>query len=75
MSNKEEITVEKYEFELNRSFELGVGKGWIQAGEYLDEVAMKLFKQEFYDDAVKMKKISNDIKEIGNKRADIARKK
>lgn len=75
MPDKEEITAYKYEFELTRSFELGISKGWIQAGEYLDKAALELFSKELYDDAIKMKKLSNDIKEIGNQKAEIARKK
>ena len=74
-TNNEEITVEKYEFELTQSFELGIGAGFERAGEYLEKAAIELFKKHLDSDAIKIRILSDDLKKIGNEKANLAREK
>jgi hypothetical protein len=69
------VSIKEFEFECTRSYELGIASGYEQAGVYLEAAAIELFKKRLDSDALKLRKLSDDLKEIGNKKADTARQK
>jgi hypothetical protein len=77
MSRKDEepISGEKYEFELTRHFELGIGSGWEQAGKILLDKATDYFKKKEDSTAILLRKLSEEITKKGEELAEAARQK
>jgi hypothetical protein len=69
------ISEEKYEIELTRHFELGIGSGWEQAGRLLLDKATELFKRKEDSTAALLRKLSEEITKKGETLAEAARQK
>ena len=72
---EEPVSGEKYEFELTRHFELGIGSGWEQTGKFLLEKATDYFKKKEDSTATLLRKLSEEITKKGEDLAEAARKK
>ena len=71
----ETISVEKYEFELGRTFELGTGAGLEQAGRMILENATNFFKANNDEMAKVLRKLALEITKEGETLAEKARQK
>ncbi len=75
MSESLTISEDEYNFELTRSFELGIGSGWESAGKLLLEKATEYFKRKDDKTAELLRSLSEEIIKKGTGLADAARKK
>jgi hypothetical protein len=73
--NEEVISGEKYEFEITRHFELGIGSGWEQAGKLLLTKATEHFMRKDDITAKLLRTLSEEITKKGEDLAEAARQK
>ena len=75
ISLEDTISVEKYEFELGRSFELGIGAGLEQAGRTVSEKATNFFKANNDEMAKALRNLAFELTKEGKTLAEKARQK
>jgi hypothetical protein len=69
------ISVEKYEFECTRSFELGIGSGLQQASEVVLAKATSAFERNQDEIAKFLREVAKNLKSSGEIKSEEARKK
>jgi late competence protein required for DNA uptake (superfamily II DNA/RNA helicase) len=76
-ANKQEevITVEKYEFECTRCFELGIGSGLEQTSSIVLARATLAFERNQDEIAKLFRELANSLKSLGEIKSEEARQK
>jgi hypothetical protein len=72
---KESVSMEEYEFEITRHFELGIGSGWEQVGTFLLNRATEHFKKKDDSTATLLRNLSEEVTKKGKDLAEAARRK